>query len=87
MAGVVWRLDSVSGTRVSVGGCQGAGQVALEGFPGPFGRGRTVDEVHRWRTAGGGETEHARRREMEIRAYLQFLKFQGPLDNLKISPI
>ena len=31
---VAWRLGSASGTRVSVGRCQGAGQVALEGFPG-----------------------------------------------------
>ena len=52
MAGVAWRLGSASGTRVSVGGCQGAGQVALGGFPGPLGRGRAVDEVHRRRTAG-----------------------------------
>ena len=54
MAGVAWRLVSASGTRVSVGKCQGAGQVALEGSPGPFGRGRAMDEVHRRRTAGGG---------------------------------
>jgi len=87
MAGVAWRLGSASGTRVRAGKCQGAGQVALEGFLGPFGCGRAVDEVHRRRTAGGGETEQAGRREMEIRAYLQFLKFQGPLGNLKISPI
>ena len=86
MAGVAWRLGSASGTCVRVGKCQGAVQVALEGSPGPFGRGRAVDEVHRWRTAGGGETEQAGRREMEIRAYLRFLKFQGPLGNLKISP-
>jgi len=53
MAGVSWRLGSVSGTRVRVGKCQGAGQVALEDSPGPFGRGCAVDEVHRRRTAGG----------------------------------
>ena len=70
MAGVAWRLGSASGTRVRAGKCQGAGQVALEGFLGPFGCGRAVDEVHRRRTAGGGETEQAGRREMEIRAYL-----------------
>ena len=35
MAGVAWRLGSASGTRVHVGRCQGAGQVALEGSPGP----------------------------------------------------
>ena len=29
------------------------GQVALRDSPGPFGRGRAVDEVHRRRTAGG----------------------------------
>ena len=87
MAAVAWRLGRAPGTRVRAGKCQGAGQVALEGFLGPFGCGRAVDEVHRRRTAGGGETEQAGRREMEIRAYLQFLKFQGPLGNLKISPI
>ena len=63
MAGVAWRLGSASGTRVRVGRCQGAGQVALEGSPGPFGRLRAVDEVHRRRTAGGGETEQAGRRD------------------------
>ena len=87
MAGVAWRLGSASGTRVRVGRCQEASQVALEGSPGPFDRGRAVDEVHRRCTAGGGEIEQAGRREMEIRAYLRFLKFQGPLGNLKISPI
>ena len=68
---------------MSVGRSQGAGQVALEGSSGPFGRGRAVDEVHRRRTAGGGETEHREEREMEVRAFLRFLKFQGPLGNLK----
>jgi hypothetical protein len=57
MAGVAWRLGRAPGTRVRTGKCQGAGQVALESSPGPFGHGRTVDEVHRWHTAGGGETE------------------------------
>ena len=70
MAGVAWRLGSASGTRVRVGKCQGAGQVALEGSPGPFGRGRAVDEVHRRRTAGGGRNRAAERREMEVRAFL-----------------
>ena len=32
--GAAWQLGRASGTRVSVGRCQGAGQVALEGFPG-----------------------------------------------------
>ena len=70
MAGVAWRLGSASGTRVSVGGCQGAGQVALKGFPGSI-----------WPRACGGrsppaayggrrETEEAGRREMEIGAFL-----------------
>ena len=70
MAGVAWRLGSASGTCVRMRKCQGAGQVALEGSPGPFGHGRAMDEVHRRHTAGGGETEQAGRREMEIRAYL-----------------
>ena len=38
-------------------------QVAVGNSPGPFGRGRTVDEVHRRRTAGGGKTEHREERE------------------------
>ena len=54
MAGVAWQLGRAFGTRVRAGKCQGAGQVALEVSPGPFGRGRAVDEVHRWRTADGG---------------------------------
>ena len=86
MAGVAWRLGSASGTRVRVGRCQGAGQVALEGSPGPFGRGRAVDEVHRRRMACGGRNRGSGRREMEVRAYLQFLKIQGPVGKLKISP-
>ena len=32
------------------------------------------------------KTEQAERREMEVRAYLRFLKIQGPLGKLKISP-
>ena len=31
--GAAWQLGRASGTRVSVGRCQGAGQVALEDFP------------------------------------------------------
>jgi len=43
------------------------------------------------RSTGGvrqaaGEIEQAERREMEVRAYLRFLKIQGPLGKLKISP-
>ena len=68
--GAAWQLGRASGTRVSVGRCQGAGQVALEGFPGPLGRGRAVDEVHRQRTAGGGRNRAPERREMEMRAFL-----------------
>ena len=86
-AGVSWRLGERPGTRVSVRRCQEAGQVALGDFPGPFGHGRAVDEVHRRRTAGGGRNRASREREMEIGAFLRFLKIQGPLGNLKISPI
>ena len=87
LAGVSWRLRSLPGTRVRVGKCQEAGQVALGNSPGPFGRGHAVDEVHRRRTAGGGRNRASREREMEIGAFLRFLKIQGPLGNLKISPI
>ena len=68
--GAAWQLGRAPGTRVSVGRCQGAGQVALEGFPGPLGRGRAVDEVHRPRTAGGGRNRAPEKREMEMRAFL-----------------
>ena len=43
-------------------------------------------DAHRRRTAGGGRNRAAERREMEVRAYLRFLKIQGPLGKLKISP-
>ena len=60
MAGVAWRLGSTSRTRVSVGGCQGAGQVALEGFPWsiwPWARGgRSPPAAY----GGRRETEHQR---------------------------
>ena len=60
MAGVAWRLGSASGTRVSVGACQGAGQVALEGSPGsiwPRARsGRSPPVAY----GGRRETEHQR---------------------------
>ena len=32
--GAAWQLGSASGARLLLGRCQGAGQVALEGFPG-----------------------------------------------------
>ena len=70
MAGVAWRLGEASRTRVRVGRCQGASQVALEGSPGPFGRGRAMDEVHRRRTVGGGRNRGTGRREMEVRVFL-----------------
>ena len=68
--GVSWRLGKGFGTRVRVRRCQGAGQVALNGFPGSI-----------WPRARGGrgppaayggrrETEHRGEREMKVRAYL-----------------
>ena len=63
------------------------GQVALRDSPGPFGRGRAVDEVHWRRTAGGGRNRASREGEMEIGAFLRFLKIQGPFGKLKLSPI
>ena len=61
--GVSWRLGERPGTRVRVRRCQEAGHVALGDFPGPFGRGRAVDEVHRRRTAGGVRNRASRERE------------------------
>ena len=75
--GVSWRLGERPGTRVRVRRCQGAGQVALGDFPGPFGHGRAVDEVHRRRTAGGGRNRVSREREMELGALLRFLQILG----------
>ena len=46
------------------------GQVALGDSPGPFGRGRAVDEVHQRCTAGGGRNRASREREMEIGVFL-----------------
>jgi len=68
--GVAWRLGSGPGTRVSVGGRQGAGQVALGVFPGSIWL-----RAHGGRSppaAYGGRREQSRpgEREMEIRAYL-----------------
>ena len=63
------------------------GQVALRDSPGPFGRGRAVDEVHWRRTAGGGRNRASREGEMEIGAFLRFLKIQGPFGKLTLSPI
>ena len=57
--GVSWRLGERPGTRVRVRRCQEAGQVALGDFPGPFGRGRVVDEVHRRRTKSTGGVRQA----------------------------
>ena len=69
-AGVSWRLGERPGTRVRVRRCQEAGQVALGDSPGPFGRGRAVDKVHRRHTAGGGRNRASREREMEIGVFL-----------------
>ena len=65
------------------GGAKGQAKWRWSAPLGPLGCGRAVDEVHRRITAG--ETEQAERREMEVRAYLRFLKVQGPLGKLKIS--
>ena len=69
-AGVSWRLVERPGTRVHARRCQGAGQVALNGFPGsiwPRARGGRSPPA-----AYGGRREQNRpgEREMEIRAYL-----------------
>ena len=68
--GVSCRLGRAPRTRASVGRCQGASQVVLGGFSGPFGRWRAMDEVHRRRTAGGGRNKVTGKREMEVRAFL-----------------
>ena len=42
------------GRVLAWGGAKGQARWRWRGSPGPFGHGRTVDEVHRLRTAGGG---------------------------------
>ena len=68
--GVSWRLRERPGTRVRVRRCQGAGQVALNGFPGsiwPWARGgRSPPAAY----GGRRETEHRGEREVKVRAYL-----------------
>ena len=74
------------GRVLAWGGAKGQARWRWRVPLGPLGHGRAVDEVHRRRTAGGGRNRAAERREMEVRAYLRFLKVQGPLGKLKISP-
>ena len=84
--GVSWRLGKGSGTRVRARRCQGAGQVALRGFPGsiwPRARGGLSPPA-----AYGGRRKNRApgEREVKVRAYLGFLKFQGPFGKQKFSP-
>ena len=44
-------------------GAKGQARWRWRGSPCPFGSGRAMDEVHRWRTAGGGETKHREERD------------------------
>ena len=61
--GAAWQLGSASGARVLLERCQGAGQVALEGFPGSIWpwtrRGRGPPVAYGGRRAAG-ETEQPR---------------------------
>jgi len=86
MAGRRGSSGGRQGRGLAWGGAKGQARWRWRGSPGPFGHERAVDEVHRRRTAGGGRNRAAERREMEVRAYLRFLKVQGPLGKLKISP-
>ena len=67
-----WRGGSGGrqGRVLAWGGAKGQARWRWRASPGPFGRGRAVDEVHRRRTAGGGRNRAAERGEMEVRAYL-----------------
>ena len=68
--GAAWQLGRASGTHVSVGRCQGAGQVALEGFPGSIWprmrRGRGPPSAY----SGQRAKQSTGRREMGVRAFL-----------------
>jgi hypothetical protein len=48
------------GRVLAWGGAKGQARWCWRGSPGPFGRGRAVDEVHRWRTAGCGRNRASR---------------------------
>jgi hypothetical protein len=67
--GAAWQLGSASGTRVSVGRCQGEGQVVLEGYPGSIWprtrRGRGPPAAYGGRRA----KQSTGRREMDVRAF------------------
>ena len=82
---VSWRHGERPGTRVRARRCQGAGQVALRDSPGsiwPWARGGRSPPA-----AYGGRREQSRpgEREVKVRAYLGFLKFQGPFGKQKFS--
>ena len=68
--GAAGQLGSASGTRVSVGRCQGEGQVVLEGYPGSIWprlrRGLGPPAAYGGRRA----KQSTGRREMEVRAFL-----------------
>ena len=74
MAGRRGSSGRPQGRVSSWGGAKGQARWRWRAPLGPLGRGRTVDEVHWRRTAGGGRNRAAERREMEVRAYLRFLK-------------
>ena len=48
------------GRVLAWGGAKGQARWRWRVSLGPLGRGRTVDEVHRWRTAGGGRNREGR---------------------------
>ena len=72
-----WQPGGRLGRVLAWGGAKVQARWRWRGSPGPFGRGCAVDEVHQRRTAGSGRNRAA---------YLRFLKVQGPLGKLKISP-
>ena len=58
------------GRALAWGGAKGQARWRWRGSSGPFSHGRTVDEVHWRRTAGGGRNRAAERREREVTAFL-----------------
>ena len=70
MAGQRGGSGGPQGRVSSWGGAKGQARWRWRALLGPLGRGRAVDEVHRWRTVAGGRNRAAERGEMEVRAYL-----------------
>ena len=70
MAGRRGSSGGRQGCVLAWGGAKAQARWRWRGSPGPFGRGRAVDEVHRRRTDAQRRGREKQRWEMKMRAYL-----------------